>query len=76
MRPDLIRCHRALFVTPRNLNYKLLQRFFESIYGETNMTELIYILTILYAAYVIDAVVGDKLVLLLAATAFVVGIIY
>ena len=40
------------------------------------MTELIYILTILYAAYVIDAVVGDKLVLLLAATAFVVGIIY
>ena len=38
------------------------------------MTELIYVLTILYAAYVIDKVVGDKLVLFLAMTAFVIGI--
>jgi len=38
------------------------------------MTELIYVLTIIYATYVIDRVVGDKLVLFLAMTAFVIGI--
>ncbi len=40
------------------------------------MTESIYILTILYATYVIDRIVGDKLVLFLAATAFVLGVAY
>ena len=40
------------------------------------MTELIYILTILYAIYAIDRVVGDKLVLFLAMTAFVIGIVH
>ena len=40
------------------------------------MTELIYILTVLYAMYVIDNVVGDKLVLFLAMVAFTVGVIH
>lgn len=38
------------------------------------MTESIYALTVLYAIYAIDKVVGDKLVLFLAATAFVIGV--
>ena len=38
------------------------------------MTELIYVLTILYATYIIYRVVGDKLVLFLAMTAFVIGV--
>lgn len=40
------------------------------------MTELIYILTILFALYAIDRVVGDKLVLFLAVVAFAVGVVH
>ncbi|MEO1883697.1 MAG: hypothetical protein ABGX71_09050 [Methyloprofundus sp.] len=40
------------------------------------MTELIYILTTLYGLYVIDRMVGDKLVLFLAMTALVIGIVH
>jgi|SaaInlStandDraft_3_1057020.scaffolds.fasta_scaffold09158_3 hypothetical protein len=40
------------------------------------MTELIYILTTLYGLYVIDRMVGDKLVLFLAMTALVIGILH
>ncbi|WP_428356662.1 hypothetical protein [Methyloprofundus sp.] len=40
------------------------------------MTELIYTLTTLYALYVIDQVVGDKLVLFFAMTAFVIGVVH
>ena len=40
------------------------------------MTEIIYILTTLYALYVIDKTVGDKLVLFFAATAAVIGILH
>ena len=40
------------------------------------MTELIYVLTTLYALYVIDKVVGDKLVLFFAVTAFVIGAVH
>jgi|GEM_PF-1073926 len=40
------------------------------------MTELIYILTILYALYVIDNVVGDKLVLFFALSALIIGIVH
>ena len=40
------------------------------------MTELIYILTSLYGLYVIDRMVGDKLVLFLAMTALVIGILH
>jgi hypothetical protein len=40
------------------------------------MTELIYVLTTLYGLYVIDKVVGDKLVLAFAMTALVIGIVH
>lgn len=39
------------------------------------MTELIYILTILYGLYTIDKMVGDRLVLFFAMMAFVIGIL-
>lgn len=38
------------------------------------MSEAIYVVTILYAIYAIDKMVGDKLVLFLAATALVIGV--
>ena len=40
------------------------------------MTELIYVLTILYDLYVIDKMVGDKLVLFFAVTALVIGVVH
>lgn len=40
------------------------------------MPELIYVLTTIYGLYVIDKIVGDKLVLFFAVTALVIGVIH